>query len=312
MKSSIKTKILLLGLLMTSGNVFAQGDDLLQPVKHTFADGAEVEIVKCYPDGRMRAYCVSFDDGTLDSDKYILETLRRRNMKATFFINTLHEKSREAMLQPEYYKGFEAASHGANHKGFGKMPLDVARKEIQDDQTNIKNRFGQEVKGFAYPYGDIPKELSELEALEDMMSGLGIIYARGVRASELFVPPSDFMRWEPDAPLGKDMMRDWNKYLNQPADKSVRVLMQFAHSIDYIRGHIPMDVWEEYLDIIAANKDVWNPDMIEFTRYIMALRTLKFTEKGIENKSGISVWIKVNDKVINIKSGKSIKWKNLK
>jgi peptidoglycan/xylan/chitin deacetylase (PgdA/CDA1 family) len=281
----------------------------LQPVEHTFPDGRTLKIIKCYPKGLMRAFCVSFDDGRLESDAYILESLRKRKMTATFFINTLHEQSREALLHPETYAGFEVASHGAHHKGFGKMTPDVAQEEIASDRKNIRKQFKQEVAGFAYPYGDVPEDPS---GLEKIMTGLGIIYARGVKTTGLFLPPQNFLHWQPDVSLGAYMLKDWEKYLRQPAGETVRILMQFAHSIDYARGNIPKETWEQYLDRIAADTNIWNPTLLEFARYIQALKALEFSEKGIRNNSGTTVWVKVNNNPIKIKTGETIAWKKLK
>jgi len=282
----------------------ANGEDALQPVTVS-VNGQQVRVVKCYPQGLMRAYCASFDDGRLEYDSYILDTLRKRHLTATFVINTLHPQSQQAMQHPEAYAGFEVASHGAHHKGLQGMPLDVARSEIATDIQNIKERFNQKVEGFAYPYGSIPDDPSQVEKI---MTELGIIYARGTRATGRYLPPENFLRWDPDAPMGSDFPKHWDKFLQQPANDEVRVLMHFGHAVDFYRGDISKENWEKTLDRIAADKSIWNPTMQEFAHYIIALRGLEVSANGIDNKSDIDLWVEIGNSPVQIKANARLDW----
>jgi peptidoglycan/xylan/chitin deacetylase (PgdA/CDA1 family) len=297
----------LVGSLLLGWSLAAHGandDAALQPTI-VGVDGQQIKVIKCYPDGRMRAYCPNFDDGRLEYDSYIIKTLRDRKMTGTFFVNTLHEQSRQAMQHPDEYAGFEVASHGAHHKGLKGMPLETARAEIATDIQNIKEKFDQKVEGFAYPYGAIPDDPAEVEK---MMTDLGIIYARGTRANGRYLPPEKFLRWDPAAPMGSDFPKHWDKFLLQPANDEVRVLMHFGHAIDFDRGNISKENWEQTLDRIAADKSIWNVTMLEFARYIMALRTLEISRQGVGNKSAVDLWVKIGDKAIEIKAGSHLDW----
>jgi hypothetical protein len=237
----------------------------------------------------------------------VLDALRLRNIPATFFINSLHPQSKDAVSFPARYEGFEIASHGANHKGLGKMELSLARKEIEQDQQILGEKFAAKVDGFAYPYGDIPKDETALLQLEQAMAELGIIYARGTAATNAFAPPENFIRWNPDC----GFMTRLDKFLALPADDSVRVMMSFAHSIDFARGRMSFAQWEQQLDQLAADKTIWKLTMRDFAHYIGALRALKVTEGGLRNESQIAVWVRVNGKAMEIPAQSTLNWKQI-
>jgi len=151
----------------------ACGADALDPVVKKLPNGSSVRIVKCYPDGRMRAACQSFDDGTLGSDWPALDALRKRKLAATFFVNSTHPQSKDAIKFPQRYAGFEIASHGANHKGLSGLTEEQVRSEIQTDQQILGQTFGQVIDGFAYPYGDVPKDAARLQNQESQLRWYG-------------------------------------------------------------------------------------------------------------------------------------------
>jgi peptidoglycan/xylan/chitin deacetylase (PgdA/CDA1 family) len=301
----------LIGGLLLGWSLAAYGandDAALQPVVVNVG-GRQVKVVKCYPVGLMRAYCPNFDDGRLEYDSYIIKTLRDRKMTGTFFINTLHEQSQQTMQHLEEYAGFEVASHGAHHRGLKGMPLDTVRTEIAVDIQSVRENSGQKVEGFAYPYGAMPDDPAQVEKI---MADLGVIYARGTRATGRYLPPGDFLRWDPDAPMGSDFPGHWDKFLRQPANDEVRVMMHFGHAIDFYRGNISKENWEQTLDRIAADKGVWNVTMLDFARYITALRALEVSSQGIQNKSAISVWVKIDGHAVEVKAGMQLSWEQLK
>lgn len=278
-------------------------DDPLAPQVRTLSNGATVNVVKCYPNGLMRAYCVSFDDGKLASDQAVLESLRKRGIAATFFLNSLHPQSQEALAHPEAYAGFEVASHGAHHKGLINVPPAEQREEIVQDQTILGERFHNKVEGFAYPYGAIPKDL---DAFEQLMKSLGIVYARGTTATGAFRPPENFLRWNPDCGFGSQ--KNLDRYLGLPAENSIRVLMEFAHSVDFTNGRMQWGPWEEYLDRLAKEPTIWKVSMLELARYVMALRAISLTDQGIQNNASLPVWVCVNGKAIEIPPAQIHRW----
>lgn len=279
----------------------------LDPVTQKLPGGGEAKVVKCYPEGAMRGYCASFDDGTLGSDWPVLDALRQRNIPATFFLNSLHPQSKDAVAFPDRYAGFEVASHGANHHGFSKLEPVKARFEVEEDQKILGEKFQRTIDGFAYPYGDMPKTEEGRQALDQLLRELGIVYARGVMPTNAFAPPEDFIRWDPDC----GFMHSLDKYLALPAEDSVRSMMCFTHSIDFARGRQPFEKWLETLDRIAADKTIWPATMSDFAHYVTALRGLHIEARGIHNPGKLAVWVKVNGKPFEIPAKTALTWKQL-
>ncbi len=282
--------------------------DRLAPQEIRQAGGRVLRVVKCYPQGRMRASCLSFDDGTLGSDWPVLEAFNKRGIPATFFVNSTHLQSKDAVKYPKRYAGHEIASHGANHKGLPGMTREQVASEIQTDQRILGEAFGQPIIGFAYPYGGIYKEEDKQLALEAQLRELGLIYARGVRESRAFVPPADFIRWNPDCGI----MDRLDKFLAQPAVDSVRVRMCFAHSIDFARGMAPFDTWQGILDQLAAEPSIWNVTMRDYALYVTALRALGSTPDGLRNDSDLAVWAKVDGHPREIAPRTTLRWSEIR
>jgi peptidoglycan/xylan/chitin deacetylase (PgdA/CDA1 family) len=148
----------------------------------------------------------SFDDG-LEQDKKITEILREFGFGATFHLNSglFGEKTYEGRIGnlgmtekpydsfdpsarhllkyvphfripedeiPQVYRGFEIASHTCHHVNLSKCSSDQQRHEIEEDVKALSRLSGQQVTGFAYPYGiGAKKSRKALEAA-------GITYAR--------------------------------------------------------------------------------------------------------------------------------------
>lgn len=295
-------------LVACAVSAFAQTNaNALAPVDVRKAGGGSVRIVKCYPEGRMRASCQSFDDGTLGSDWPVLEALNKRGIPATFFVNSTHPQSKDAVKYPARYAGHEIASHGANHKGLTGMSEAQVRAEIETDQRLLGEAFGQPILGFAYPYGAVYKEEDKQAALETQLASLGLIYARGVRPTNTFAPPADFIRWEPDC----GFMDRLDKFLAQPAEETVRVRMCFTHSIDFARGYHSFEAWQGMLDRLAAEPTVWNVTLRDYVLYVKALRALGVSEHGLANDTDLDVWVKLDGRARKVPARTSLRWSDV-
>ena len=145
----------------------------------------------------------SFDDG-LEQDKRIVETLRAYGLGATFHLNSglFGDKTYEgrignlgmtetpaARFDPaahhllpyvphfripedevcQVYEGFEVASHTCSHVNLARCSEEERRAQITDDVQALSQLFGQQVVGFAYPYGTGAKQSAE------------VLHAAGVR-----------------------------------------------------------------------------------------------------------------------------------
>src|SRR6516165_9976087 len=117
-----------------------------------------IKIVQCW------------DDGVSD-DIRLCEILRQANARATFNLNPgLHDADRgkpgrhkdvkdvyrlaRGELVPTY-EGFTIANHSVSHPWPTRIPLEQWRQEVVDGRKQLQDIFGQEISGFAYPFGDV-------------------------------------------------------------------------------------------------------------------------------------------------------------
>ena len=87
--------------------------------------------------------------------------LSRLGIKATFFIITHLKKFEGKTLltsKPELIKeisksGHEIGSHSKTHANLVMMPLHKVEEEARESKQLLENLVGDEIRGFAYPYG---------------------------------------------------------------------------------------------------------------------------------------------------------------
>jgi len=103
---------------------------------------------------------LTFDDGYIEQYR-VAHFLSRLGMKATFFIIS-HLKEFEGChllnLKTELIRkinrmGHEIGSHTKNHPTLTAIPLSRVKEEVRDSKQWLEDLTGNEVKGFAYPYG---------------------------------------------------------------------------------------------------------------------------------------------------------------
>lgn len=101
-----------------------------------------------------RQIALTFDDGphpvfTLK----ILDELRLRNVKATFFVLGERVKQYPWILRQIVAEGHEIGNHTYNHRLLSVMSNELIGKEILETQEAIKKAVGYETRLFRPPYG---------------------------------------------------------------------------------------------------------------------------------------------------------------
>lgn len=222
----------------------------------------------------------SFDDG-LEQDKRIVETLRRYGMGATFHLNSglFGDKTYEgrignlgmtevpaARFDParrhllpyvphfripadevcQVYEGFEIASHTRDHVNLARCTEEERRAQIADDVTALSEKFGQQVVGFAYPYGTGAKQGAEA------LRAAGVRYARTAHTEGGFRFPRDPLRtnlscWHIS---GRTFQRLEQFFAAEPVDDDLFFLM-FAHGYEFDFGTRESN-WGKFERICAA------------------------------------------------------------
>ena len=118
-----------------------------------------------------RTVVLTFDDGFADFYISAAPVLRRLKLRATLFVlsglcgktsdGTRKETagiSRRPLLDWQQVAelaqlGFEFGAHSVSHPALPDLPAEEARREIADSKTELRQRTGQAVDFFAYPFG---------------------------------------------------------------------------------------------------------------------------------------------------------------
>ncbi|MDD2709563.1 MAG: polysaccharide deacetylase family protein [Verrucomicrobiae bacterium] len=97
---------------------------------------------------------LTFDDGPHPTYTYkVLDALRERNIKATFFVLGQNAKRYPWILRQISAEGHEVGSHAFSHTLLTKLSAEAVEKEISDTQEIVKDATGYEPRLLRPPYG---------------------------------------------------------------------------------------------------------------------------------------------------------------
>jgi peptidoglycan/xylan/chitin deacetylase (PgdA/CDA1 family) len=147
-----------------------------------------IRIVQCWDDG-------------VEDDIRLCEELRKFGARATFNLNSgLHRAVRSVCWRyrdrkdvrrlahgelASVYEGFTIANHTRTHASATRISIDEWQQEVVEGRKQLQDLFGQEISGFAYPFGDFN------DATEAIVGEVGHVYARTCRKLTPSFPPQD-------------------------------------------------------------------------------------------------------------------------
>lgn len=209
-----------------------------------------------------KAFVLSYDDGVWQ-DVRLVEILNKYGVKCTFNLNSglmdppyvwesdgvKIERMPPSML-PELYRGHEIASHTLHHCDLTQLSDGELFREVIDDRHALSELFGQEVTGFAYPYGNTGKRVKFL------LNMCGVNYARGVRSTHSFDMPEDLLDISPTCRHREDEIFDLARQFIALESDSPKLFLMWGHSyeFDMQRG---WERFERFCDLIAGHDDIF-------------------------------------------------------
>ena len=234
----------------------------------------------------MKYFCWNIDDG-LEQDKKIIEEFKRDGIAATFNLNAgwfgrrqligrvgnmgikdvLEEEFRPGLhllkYSPSYripedevaqvYEGFEIASHGLCHENFKQISDEEAVTSITENSRRLKELFGNEIVGFAYPYGACGPNT------EQQLRDAGIRYARTVGKSKDFRRPENPLQLPMTAwHIDKDVMDKIDRFIEADGEEEDLFFLLFAHGYEF-DFNTPESNWEKFYricDRVAGRDDI--------------------------------------------------------
>ena len=144
-----------------------------------------------------------WDDG-VTTDEPLITLLKKYRAKATFNITpgSLDPHQRRCFWKfkdtfpvctlaldeiKDLYQGFKIAGHSMTHPHLPRLGADELSAELRECKTFIKDFFGQDKCGFAYPFGDYN------DAVKQAVRDAGYLYARSCKNVECELPLNDPM-----------------------------------------------------------------------------------------------------------------------
>jgi len=274
-----------------------------------------MNIVKhLFQNGKIKAFTLSYDDG-VGQDIRLIEIFNKYGLKATFNLNSGLQSESNMWVNNgkeikrinqnqivNIYKGHEVAVHSHTHPHLEELPRETIIQEILEDRKNLEKWFGYVIRGMAYPYGSYNKLVLEV------LATLGIEYSRTVNEHEQFSLPDNFLEWHPTCHHMNPKFMDITKKFVETEFSNLSLFYVWGHSYEFDINE-NWELIEEFSKLMSDRSDIWYATNIEIVDYIKALKNLKVSTEStiIYNPSAISVWVSVNNDVVEIKSGETKK-----
>lgn len=268
-------------------------------------------IRKLYPNGKKKAFNVTYDDGVLQDIRFV-ELLNKYGLKGTFNLNSglmerefewTHEsglvvKRLKTDIVVDLYKGHEVASHTLNHPYMENLSKEEIFAELSQDKANLEKIFGKEIKGFALPF----HYYSEL--IKTCVQECGFSYGRISEETGSFSLPADYYSWKATFFHHFDKLEGLTKEFLE-TDEELGLFQIVGHSYDLDVA----DRWgimEDVFKIISNQDDILPMTTIEIVEYLKGMEKVEITSEYIENNSDISLWFEINETVSEVKACEKI------
>ncbi|WP_346433849.1 polysaccharide deacetylase family protein [Nonomuraea composti] len=125
------------------------------------AQASKKEPVDCE---QVKCIALTFDDGPGKYAGTLLDTLKKYDAKATFFLEGQYVKSRPQFVKRMAAEGHELGNHSYSHPDFTKSEAGTIKSEIQKTQDAVKKAAGVEPKLLRPPYGLADLQVSDIAA----------------------------------------------------------------------------------------------------------------------------------------------------
>ena len=271
-----------------------------------------MKIEKRYPEGRTKAFNITYDDG-VTQDVEVIAMLNRYGIKGTFNLNSelmqkgftwRHECGMDiTRLQLEevgdLYDGHEIASHTLTHPYMDSLSDEELYRQLGEDKKNLENMFGREVAGFAVPFDYYDDRIARCA------EKCGFRYARTSDVTLSYAPCRDWFYWKTCVyHIMPELMPFSEKFLE--TNEELAVCQIVGHSYDLFTENL-WDAVESICAKVSQCDEIWKCTNLELVRYLKAMEQAEISGSEIKNNSDRLLWFAVDGNSISLNPGQIIK-----
>ncbi|MCL2215087.1 MAG: polysaccharide deacetylase family protein [Treponema sp.] len=215
-----------------------------------------------YPDGKMKALTLSYDDG-VEQDKHLIEILNRYNIKGTFNINSGIQSAAGSFQKgdvlvrrmnvrglPELYKDHEVAVHSLTHPHLENLDRETVINELETDKLNIERIFKTNVYGMAYPFGTFN------ETVISAVRECSLCYARGVQSTYSFDIPRNLLAYQPTMHHKDPKLMETAETFLALKTAIPQVFYVWGHSYEF-EADKNWHIMEDFCKLVSGRDDIY-------------------------------------------------------
>jgi peptidoglycan/xylan/chitin deacetylase (PgdA/CDA1 family) len=215
-----------------------------------------------FPNGKMKALTLSYDDG-VEQDKCVIEILNRYKIKGTFNINSgVQSGANKSQIgdvpirrinvrrMPEIYKVHEIAVHSFTHPHLDNLDKETVINELEEDKLNIERIFGASVYGMAYPFGTFNDTV--IEAAKEC----NFRCARGVQNTYSFDIPQELLSYQPTIHHADPKLLEIAETFIALKPSKPQVFYVWGHSYEFDVDN-NWNVLEDFCKLVSGKDDIY-------------------------------------------------------
>ncbi|MDR2747771.1 MAG: polysaccharide deacetylase family protein [Treponema sp.] len=220
-----------------------------------------------FPNGKMKALTLSYDDG-VEQDRKLVEILNRRGLKAAFNLNSgiqtgaggwvnkdtggrdVHIRRMNVRGLAELYAGHEIAVHGLTHPHLENLDEESVRNELEQDKFNLERIFGITVHGMAYPFGTYN------DTVVKTLAACGLKYGRGVKSTYSFDVSAEPLVYQPSCHHADPRLMELAERFIKLQPSVPQVFYVWGHSYEFDTAH-NWQVIEDFCRLMADRDDIF-------------------------------------------------------
>ena len=277
-----------------------------------------------FPEGKGKCVTLSYDDAR-KSDIRFSDLLEKYGLKCTFNVtgekfrspkdNLTSDEIREYIIN----RGHEVALHNYNHRASGYLRPIEGIREALDNRTELEQEFDMIIRGMAYPDSGINVFSNPdytYEKVKNYLTELDVAYSRNIATDNGFDLPNDWHNWKATAHHDRENVFELidqflkidlseNMYI---ASRRSRLFYLWGHSFEFDSKN-NWDHGEEVMKKLSGHDDIWYATNIEIYDYVQAYNSLIYSADGtrIYNPTLKTIWLDIDKKLYEIKSGETLK-----